>query len=59
MDPEAVRRDALRSFEQHFGMPMIVLYDPYGRPVYVPSSQQKIGQKFTVKTPKRFRKEDQ
>ncbi len=34
-----------------FAPPMVTLYDQFGRPVYVPSSQKKIGDSIKVQRP--------
>jgi len=48
-------REALRQFaDTAFCGRMVTLYDPYGRPVYVPSTESRIGTTINVKTPARF-----
>jgi hypothetical protein len=49
------RLESLASLERAFGPPMVTLYDQFGRPIYVPSSQKKIGDTITLRPPARFR----
>ncbi len=52
LTPAELRFDG-RSIFEHFAPPIVTLYDQFGRPVYVPSSQKKIGETITVKRPVR------
>lgn len=46
----------VRSHEQFMLSMPVTLYDQFGRPVYVPSTQRKIGDTITVRRPERFGK---
>ena len=49
-----IAEEGLRSLARSLGPRMVTLYDPYGHPIYVPSTEIKIGATINVKTPARF-----
>lgn len=55
---KAIQMAALDCYEASFAMRPVLLYDQFGRKVYIPSSAPKIGRTITIKKPRRFMGEE-
>lgn len=53
LTPEVIREVTRQRVRDALGPRMITLYDQFGRPVQVPSTQSKIGETITVRRPQR------
>lgn len=49
-----VQEESLKIMRNNFGPRLVTLYDQFSQPVYVPSSQSKIGETIIIKRPPRF-----